>query len=123
MDITVKHLEEACFDLARSTKGEMRPVDISEITDLSKKFLAVALQEEEIGRELGVTIPLLTRAVHYLREAHAIPPMGGDIVWFKNMLTAVLEIACPNAGLDGQGKAFLRDLLKGIGSFLDDNET
>jgi hypothetical protein len=122
-DIELQQLEEACFDLARSTKWAMRPVDTSEIKDLSKRFISVVLEEEDAGRELGITIPLLTRAVHYLRQAHAIPPMGEDVTWFKDMLRAILEIACPNVSLEGQGRQFLCDLLVGIGSFLVDNGT
>jgi hypothetical protein len=32
----------------------------------------------------------------------------------------MLEVACPNSGLDGEGKAFLGDLLRGIATFMDE---
>jgi len=49
--------------------------------------------------------------------------MGEDVAWFKDMLRAILEFACPNVSLGGQGKRFLRDLLAGIGSLLHEEET
>ena len=71
---------------------------------------------------MGVDIPLVTRAVNYLEQAHAIPPMGEDTEWFSNMLYAVIEIARPHSSLSGEGRLFLRDMLHGVCRSIDDSE-
>jgi hypothetical protein len=46
--------------------------------------------------------------------------MGDDTLWFSHMLSAVLEIAGPNAVVDEQNKAFLKDMADGIDSAISD---
>jgi hypothetical protein len=40
--------------------------------------------------------------------------MGDHTEWFGYMLDAVLEVARPNSGLDGQAREFLKDMRDGI---------
>src|SRR5579871_4366496 len=115
----VTTLEVACFDLARNTKWRRSPIDIAEIQSLARKLTEIAKDRARFGEALGIDVALVTRAVHYLNQAHAMPPMDDDTVWFSNMLDAVIEIARPNTGLRGEARAFLRDLLEGIGTFID----
>jgi hypothetical protein len=63
---------------------------------------------------LGIDVPVMTRAVAYLTQAHATPPFGDHTEWFGYMLDAVLEVARPNSGLDGQAREFLKDMRDGI---------
>src|SRR5262245_1160403 len=104
-------LDAACFELARATKWAQRPVDADDIRRHAARLSGIA--RDQICEPLGRDVALLTRAVHYLLNAHAIPPMGDDTHWFSDMLSAVLEIARPNTGQDGKGREFLNDMLEG----------
>lgn len=119
----LKNLQNACFEVAKTTKWERKPIDSEEITRHANNLYEAALWHAENGKDLGITVPIVTRAVSYLGQAHAIPPMSDDVTWFNNMLEAVLEIACPNIMVDGQARAFLQDLLNGIGSHFEQRET
>jgi hypothetical protein len=105
-------LQQACFDLARITKWAKKPVDAAKIQAFAEQIATIA--REQVSEPLGIDIPLITRAVRYLANAHAIPPMDEDTRWFYDMLRVVLEIARPNTGIDEENKAFLRDMLNGI---------
>jgi hypothetical protein len=111
-------LQQACFDIARSTKWARKPVDAAEITAVADKLSEIAKQQ--VSPELEIDIPLITRAVRYLGQVHAMPPMDDDTSWFFDMLRVVLEIARPNTGVEQENKEFLRDMLQGIGRSLSD---
>jgi hypothetical protein len=105
-------LQQACFDLARITKWSRKPVDAAKIQAFAKQMATIA--REQVSEPLGIDIPLITRAVRYLANAHAIPPMDEDTQWFYEMMRVALEIARPNTGIAEENKAFLRDMLDGI---------
>lgn len=111
-------LQQACFDIARTTKWALKPVDATEITAVADKLYDIA--KGQVSPELGIDILLITRAVRYLGQVHAIPPMDADTSWFLDMLRVVLEIARPNTGVEQANKEFLRDMLQGIGRSLSD---
>jgi hypothetical protein len=113
-----KELQNACFNVARNTKWAQKPIDAAEITAVAEKLFEIAKQQVFPGLEID--IPLITRAVRYLGQVHAIPPMGDNIVWFSEMLRAVLEIARPNIGVNEENKAFLHDMREGIDRALED---
>lgn len=119
MTVEDADLEEACFELARGAKWVQKPIDSEEIRALAARFVEVARSHIFIGDNLRIDTALITRAVRYLTQAHGMP-MGDDTRWFENMLTAVLEVARPNSGLDERGQAFLKDMLEGIEASLDD---
>lgn len=116
--VTDDGLDAACFELARATKWEQRPIDADDIRRHAERLSAIA--REEVYEPLGRDLALVARAVHYLTNAHAIPPMGDNTEWFSDMLSAVVEIARPNSGQDGKGREFLKDMLDGIHSLLED---
>jgi hypothetical protein len=111
-------LQQACFDLARITKWSRKPVDAAKIQAFSEQIAQIA--REQVNDPLGIDIPLITRAVRYLANAHATPPMDEDTQWFYDMLRVVLEIARPNTGIDEENKEFLRDMRDGIEKSLGD---
>jgi hypothetical protein len=113
-------LEHACFELARSTKWATRPIDTNDIRALADQLSNIAKDKAAHMASLGADISMVTRAVHNLHQAHAIPPMGDDTSWFSDMLEAMLKVAYPNSGLDGEVKAFLGDLLRRIATFMDE---
>lgn len=108
-------LADACFGLARVLKwSNDDPVAESEIGGLAESLNSIAMKRVHDRDTLGIDVPLVTRAILYLTQAHAIPPMGDRTEWFGYMLDAVLEIARPNAGLNGQAREFLNDMRNGI---------
>lgn len=112
----IDELAQSCFELARTTKWAQKPVDAATITAFADKLTHIA--KGQVSEPLGIDIPLITRAVRYLTNAHAIPPMDEDTQWFYEMLRVVLEIARPNTVVDDENKAFLQDMLHGIGKSL-----
>jgi hypothetical protein len=107
-----EELQRACFGVARTTKWTRKPIDAAEITAVAEKLFEIAKQQVCSGLEID--IPLITRAVRYLGQVHAMQPMDDNTVWFSEMLRAVLEIARPNTGVEEENKAFLRDMRQGI---------
>jgi hypothetical protein len=75
-----EELKSACFDLARTTKRSQKPIDAALLSSLSDKFEKIARDciEESLGRD----IPLIVKAIRYLNQVHAIPPMDDDTKWF-----------------------------------------
>jgi hypothetical protein len=63
---------KACFEVARTTKWTRKPVDSAEITALADKLYEIA--KGEVSAELEIDLPLITRAVRYLGQVHAVPP-------------------------------------------------
>jgi hypothetical protein len=113
-----EELKSACFEVARITKWARKPVDAADITALGNRFYKIA--KEQISPELEIDLPVITRAVRYLGQVHAMPPMDDNTGWFYDMLRVVLEIARPNTGVNEENKEFLRDMLQGIGQSLSD---
>lgn len=111
-------LERACLDLALAIRVIQEPVASDDARGLAKRFLTAA--EERIIPGLGRDRALVTKAARYLTHVHAIPPCGDDTRWFSEMLSAVLEIARPNVGVEEEDKEFLRDMADGIKSSLEE---
>ena len=38
----------------------------------------------------------LVFAIRYLTHSHAMPPLEGNIEWFRSALDVLVELACPN---------------------------
>ena len=112
-------LNEACFQLAREIKSAFKPVDTDEIKMYADQLATIAKEKAKNGQESGITIPLVTRAIHYLRQTHAIPPMADDTRWFDYMLMALLEVTWPDSVLEGEAREFLKDMQNGIGTYLN----
>jgi hypothetical protein len=110
----VAELEAACFELARATKWVQRPIDSAEIETFAKRLAADG--QSFVSEPLGIDLRLIARAVRYVTQVHAIPAMGDDTYWFTNTLSVLLEVARPNSGVEGDGRAFLKDMVEGIRS-------
>ena len=108
-------LVDACFELARVLKwSKDNPAVEAVIGRLAENLNTIAMKRVHDADTLGIDVSVVTRAVAYLAQAHATPPMNDQTEWFGYMLDAVLEVARPNSGLDGQAKEFLEDMLEGI---------
>lgn len=128
-ELNKEALFEACKELVKHTLWQTpEPQDISDIIDTEQikktiqKYLEEALRHVEFIVEQKRDPNLITRAVLYLSQAHAIPPMKEDLTWFSNMLEAVIELACPNAIHSKETAQFLYDIEEGIKEIRKDME-
>lgn len=114
MQLDVIALKDACFHLARNTMWERKPVDLADIQFHAENLYREAIQLEEfiVGQERDPN--MLTRTVRYLDQTHAIPPMKNDTWWFYNMLSAIIELACPNTIQSKDSQEVFKDIEKGI---------
>jgi hypothetical protein len=116
-------LQDACLDLARVVLAAGH----SQVSNDILETLADRFQREVVDFAPGIARAgrdpnLLTRAVHYLIDAHALPVMGTDMEWFRQTLVCLVELAVPGIALSDKGGAFLRDLQFGIEQSLGDLE-
>ena len=116
-----KALLEACKKTASCTLWQNPdPADISDIVDTeqirrtTRNYFDEALRHVEFVIEQKRDPNLITRAILYLQECHAIPPMKEDMEWFSNMLEAIIELACPSIVHSKKSIKFLYDVEKGI---------
>lgn len=116
-------LEDACLDLARVVLAAGHSQVSNDILEtLADRFhREVADFAPGIARA-GRDPNLLTRAVHYIIDAHALPLMGTDLEWFRQALVCLVELAVPGIALSSKGGAFLRDVQLGIEQSLGDLE-
>ncbi|MDB5790763.1 MAG: hypothetical protein JWQ80_787 [Massilia sp.] len=106
-------LGAACHALARCVyPGSMQvSPDIAET--LAHQFERIALRQVDFVEGQGRDPKLVTRAVHYLAEAHGLQQRGTDPAWFGQMLACVIELAVPTAIYGGQALDFLDDIQHG----------
>jgi hypothetical protein len=116
-------LQDACLDLARVVLAAGQPKVSNDILEtLADRFQReVADFAPSIARS-GRDPNLLTRAVYYLIDAHALPLMGTDMEWFRQALVCLVELAAPSIALSEKGGAFLRDVRVGVEQALGDLE-
>ncbi|MCC2974037.1 hypothetical protein [Massilia sp. IC2-476] len=116
-----QQLQEACLDLARVVLAAGQPQVSNDILET----LADRFQREVVDFAPGIARAgrdpnLLTRAVYYLIDAHALPLMGTDMEWFRQTLVCLVELAAPSIALSDKGGAFLRDVQLGVEQSLGD---
>lgn len=113
-------LLEVCFMLAENLMWkkdaapiEKLPEDISELNDMTNKFIKIAKQHYYQVEGLSDGSEIILGAIRYL-NVQAIPPLRGDYDWFSNSLSTLLEICNPNSIVEINGIPFLLSLQKGI---------
>ena len=111
-------LKVACFELAQALLWQERPVDVGEIQTQADTLFNEAKFHVHDTDTFLIDAGLVARAVRYITQAHATP-QGLDVRWFSITLRTLLEIARPNAALEGEGLAFVADMMDGLGSMND----
>ena len=114
MKLDYNLLKTTCFEIAKSTMYDLRPVNVSSIDDVATRFFKIVVKHEEYIISNGRDPNMLIRAVQYLNHHHAIPPMKDDTKWFEDMLEALIELVCPNTETNLKEDAFLHDIEEGI---------
>ena len=92
---------------------ERLPEDISELNEMTNKFIEIANQNYYQVEGLPDGDEILIGAIRYL-NVQAIPPLRGNYAWFANSLSTLLEICTPNSIVRSDGIPFLLSLQEGI---------
>ena len=106
----------ACLKLAHTNVWRSAPVDVDQIASFAKRIYEVALKSFELLEGSGHSLETITKAVYYIEQAHAIPPIGPDTKWFEDTLSTLLGIIYPNTQLSGPALEFVTDLKVGLES-------
>jgi len=110
-----ENLHDACLELARIVLLSSRPEVSADILEtLADRFEREASDFAPLVGNAGRDPNLLTRAVHYIIDAHALPLMGTDMDWFRQTLSCLVELAVPGIALSNRGAAFLEDVMVGV---------
>ncbi|MFC5548945.1 hypothetical protein [Massilia aerilata] len=116
-------LQDACLDLARVVLAAGHAQVSNDILEtLADRFHREVVDFAPGIARAGRDPNLLTRAVHYIIDAHALPLMGTDMTWFRQALVCLVELAAPGIALSDKGGAFLRDVQLGVEQSLGDLE-
>ncbi len=107
-------LQAACYDVARETMRGRRPVDVDEIQRVAEKFYELATEQVQYVEGQGHSGALVLRAVHYLGGAHAILPTRDSVYWFADMLSVLVELACPHSQPSARNTLFYLDLVRSL---------
>lgn len=116
-------LKQACLAVAKRIAWRDGPVDEVLAASFAEILYKEALFHEEFIRGQDRDPNMITRAVSYLAHAHAIPPIGVDVFWFREMLSALVELACPNTPGRREDEQFYRDIEEGLQILRDDHAT
>ncbi len=118
-----QELQDACRELARVVLAAGQPQVSNDILEtLADRFQREVADFAPGIARAGRDPNLLTRAVYYLIDAHALPLMGTDMEWFRQTLVALVELAVPSIALSNKGGAFLREVRFGVEQSLGDLE-
>lgn len=113
-------LVHACHSLAKQILGMENSFPAQAVVDLADKFYAEATFHAEYITQQSRDPEIVVRAINYLCETYAIPPLGTDTLWFRHSLGCLIELAVPNSGLSDAAKGFLADVRQGLGVFTTD---
>jgi len=113
-------LKLACLEVARSIAWRNNPVDDVLATSFAEVLANEALFHEEYLNGQDRDPNIITWAVSYLAHAHAVPPSGADLAWFREGLSVLVELACPNTGGRREDERLYREIEAGIQSARDD---
>ena len=114
-------LRDACLELARVVLAAGHSQVSNDILEtLADRFYREVVDFAPGVARAGRDPNLLTRAVYYLNDAHALPLMGTDMEWFRQALVCLVELAVPGIALSDKGGAFLHDVQLGIEQSLGD---
>lgn len=116
----------ACFDLSVSLMWEKDALttdkienSMTELQTMTEKFYKTALFYLEHIKSLERKPEILVKAIKYIDDVHAIPPLRNNYEWFDYTLGALVELACPNSRLNKNNLDFLNDIEAGIADYRD----
>lgn len=107
-------LELACREVAKQVLWNNGALSSDLVETLALKYLVIAESHQEFVRCQRESDDVIETAVRYIAYVHAIPPHGTDTGWFRDTLSALMEVAVPNTGLSEQAAQFLPCVQEGI---------
>ncbi|QYY33654.1 hypothetical protein K2O51_30880 (plasmid) [Cupriavidus pinatubonensis] len=109
-------LHQACLELARAILWTASGPSADVVETLACKIVGQCGPHLGYIQTHGADPFIVSRAVRYLANVHAIPVRGTDMRWISEMLECLIELAVPNSTVtDPQ---FLHDLQAGIAQSL-----
>jgi hypothetical protein len=114
MELNYESLRYACFSAAKKTMWDVRPTDLAKIENLAREFHTIALSHLDEVLKQGRDSNILVRAVTYLANTHAIPPMHDNREWFIFMLRTLVELSCPKKDQTAETAEIFSDIEAGI---------
>lgn len=119
-------IRAACFDLSVSLMWEKPALttdkiemNMAELQTMTQNFYKTALFYLENIESLEGKPEIIIRAINYIEDVHAIPPLRNNYEWFDHSLGILVELACPNSRLNKNNLEFLNDLENGIEDYRD----
>ena len=110
-----RRVSEGTIAIADAPENLDDIVTTQEIEELIEGYVHFATAFAESVELNGGDPNLIVRLVDYMAYRIAIPAFGQDVLWFRNTLGALAELACP--GMWGMPPAYypaLDDLVRGI---------
>ena len=93
----------------------------TELNEMTEKFLETAKFYLKNIERLEGQPEIIVRAINYMEEVHAIPPLRGAYQWFDYTLGALTELACPNSRPSNSDLDFLKDIENRIKDYRKDS--
>lgn len=119
-------IRAACFDLSVSLMWEADALttdkienSMDELQTMTEKFYKTALFYLENIESLDRKPEIIVKAIKYIDDIHAMPPLRNNYEWFDYTLGALVELACPNNRLNKNNLDFLNDVEIGIADYRD----
>ena len=126
METLNENIRAACFNLSVSLMWEKDALttdkienSMAELQTMTEKFYKAALFYLEHIESLEGKPEILVKAIRYIDDVHAIPPLRNNYEWFDYTLGALIELACPNSRLNKNNLDFLNDVEAGIADYRD----
>lgn len=120
MELNRTELELACLELARRCRVRQTAVDDVLARSMVEGYVRSVEHHAQFLREAGRDPNFLVRAVRYLAQTQAIPPLEGNLEWFASAVDTLVELACPNGSVDREQIPFFAELMHGIAEALSD---
>jgi hypothetical protein len=125
MTVNDSELRRACFDIARSTSwkyNDPQSTSLDAIAAKAARYQELTLDNAQYLQDAGVDPNVLVGIANYLTIL-AVPPMGDDENWFKDMLQVLVQLFAPNCVLDDELRGFLTQLRDAIDSNIRNSNT
>ena len=107
-------LNDACLELTRCVCANGSELSSDVVETVAHRLREEALFHLDSFIAQGRDPNILTRAVRYLAEAHATGQVGVDVMWFRHMLSCVIELTCPNSVVSERSFALYADIRRGM---------
>ena len=106
-------LKAACRAVANNTVWTLKPFDADLISQHANRLFEIALEHLFLIPD-DADPNVMTRAIYYLSQAQAIPPLWNSTSWFAESLNCLLMLLFPLSPLSDQAEPFVMDIEQAI---------